>query len=560
MKLAVPFNFLVLLIFLLISSCARDHGATSQVSDSTLLGKFAKLIYYNYNSADRLNGVYNLKLEANQSFNTNFWGWDVANYYLTGGNLVVASIKTFDDPLPITSISYSTYYGFADGTTPYNRAESGVLRPKFVSDMTIADYDSSGTLTTPVTADTYLVTYDEQTGLPESYQATYYDTSGVKSSTQTNSFKIDPRDSNTFFLSSYILRDANDDEVGATTTTIDTSSDSSLIQETLTYRNFDANGDLGDFTGTNSSGTANSFGSANGSTVVKKESVTSKYLVATDDYAINSKVDAIYKYSAETTLVWQQLELTTYEDNFFGRPLTYLKTRHNVAASGGATTLTYQISKTYQDGLLSEEREYTVSGGSASLSTIKLYSYDDQGREILKETQDSGGTTTGKTTTTIDESTGKITTIRNVTVSASTGDESCAAGNYDKTYEEISNNGENFRRVTTTTYPCSGTKVSSSASRKIVNTYNLQMQPVLEQIYADYIGGAAVLTTQIGYSYSSTGAKTQKMTYAISSGVASKGSYINYSYDSNDFLIATINYDSSGNISAAYQIRAYSYK
>ncbi len=541
--------FLVLVLPLL-GGCRKDNGLSDNLAASALISDFAKEIKYNYGPKNRLKGVFKLSLMANQAFDANHWGWEEPSFFLEGGNRVISGIQTFANPLPITTLSFRFFGPYGDGTLPYNEAFTGALRPADILSMKRTNYSASGVEVPPVKPDTYQAVYNAQTGLLESYIETAYDTAGALSTVKSYNFASDPRSSAEFFIENYILRSGvNSTITGITNTKIILSVSATLDSEQVEERNYDAAGALADFTN-------NSFGTANGATVVKRVTTKAKYLAASGDIAKNTLVQTLSLYSDETSLVWQQVETTLYTDYHFSKKSSYTVKKYNM--TGSTKTLIEQNVQIYANGFVAEIDNYTVASGKASLASVELFTRDAQGQITLYQVKNTSGQVTAKTTYTRDTQ-GRLTQLRAVSVDPNTGNETCTGANYDKTYETLTSSSGTYKKITQTTFPCSGATVSSSPSAATATTYNAFMQPLVVQTYT-FVGPAAELTGQTEYTYNSKGAVTKKQDYTVSAGQAVKAGYTLYQYDSNDFLISSIPYDLNDQGTAAYVVTSYTYR
>ena len=532
-------------------SCKKDNDLTNGMAYSELFSSFAKQISYNYDQDSKLSGVFTLRLIGNQSFNTNYWGWEVPSFFTEYAGKSISTVITLADPLPTTSVSYSSYPRYGDGTNPYNAASTGTMYPVEITARATATVGTDGVSTAD--SDTYAVSYSSTTGLLSAAVDDRYDTLGALATRRVYTFEVDPRDSSRYYTSLYRLFGSDGTTVtGSTSQVVTSTTTSALKTETVTKANYGTtDGVMADYTD-------QSFGTANGSTILKTIETTETYYDASGDVAKNTIVVTLDKYSSDTQIAWKQIETTSYADAYLGKISSYSKLQYNVSTSD-TNTLSYQNSSTYSAGSVLETRNYTVTGGSASLSSTYTYTYDDYGRLLTFTTKDGSSNATAIETYTRDATTGNVTSYRPVTVSTSTGDESCATGSYDMTYETVVVSNVSYKKITKIVYGCTSAAVSSTPSSKSINFYNARMQVVSNLEYS-YTNGGYVLGTQVDYEYdATTGAKTKQQNYTVTSGVATASTYVLYSYDSNNFLISTAPYSAAGAVSASYSVTSYTY-
>ncbi|MDX2469297.1 MAG: hypothetical protein QNL04_01835 [SAR324 cluster bacterium] len=531
-------------------SCKKDNNFKNGMAYSDLLSEYAKQITYNIDQDTKLAGVFTLRLTGNQAFNAYYWGWEVPDFFMESSNQSISTVITLSDPLPTTSVSYSYFPVYSDGTVPYNTATTGTVFPKEITARSTSTVSTAGVESAD--DDTYVVTYSSTTGLIADATDTRYDSNGDLSTLRVYTFEVDPRDSSRYYTSHYQLFGSDGTTLtGATAQTVTLTETDDLKTEVVTLANYDTDSALADYTD-------QSFGTANSSTILKTVETTETYYTATSSVAKNTVLVTTEKYSSASQVAWKQIEKTIYADAYFGKISSYSIVQYNVSTSD-TETLTSQNSSTYSGGLVLQTNNYTVSGGSASLSTTYTYAYDDYGRLLTMTTANSSSKTTKISTYTRDATTGNVTSYRPVTVSTSTGTESCASGNYDMTYETVTVSSVEYKKITQIVYGCSSGSVSSTATSKSINFYNARMQLVSNLEYT-YTNGGYVLSSQVDYTYASaTGAMTKQQDYTVSSGVATASTYTVYAYDSNNFLISTIVYTAADAVSASYTLTSYTY-
>ncbi|OGG97000.1 MAG: hypothetical protein A2508_07465 [Candidatus Lambdaproteobacteria bacterium RIFOXYD12_FULL_49_8] len=531
--------------------CKKDNGFKDRMTNSELLVPFAKYLTINLHSTDRVGGAISVQVSASRAFDTGYWGWNDQTGYLANASFLVFN-KEISTPLPENSLEFEFFRPFVDGSLPNNYVSTGILRPKAINGYTYVTKDKNGNDVTQSQPNTYEVQYDTSTGDLTAAVKTLFDTSGNQTYKYIYTYAADPRDYSLYYPSGYSLyTGATQTFTGASTTTIEVSTEGNNKFETHTYRNFTSSSTLGDFTD-------NSFGIKNSATVVKKIMSVGFYKDATTDVSADSINTTTTYYSADTTAVYKEVDMKNYK-NWDRRQLkTYTTETYNI--NSGTETLASRQVINYTDGLETQRTDYSVSGGTASLSAKTTTARNTRGRPVTVTVSNSSSITNYREDYTYD-SDFRLSTFRAYNVS-STGVDSCASG-YNQTYlQSTDTSGNLIYIVTKTTYSCNtaGTTVDTSTpSAKTVTTYNSIWKPTLIQTYT-YTSGAFQLASQLGYSYNNAGLTTQKQSYLVSLGLATSDTYTVYQYDSNGFLTATINYTAGGVIAANYDTTTWAYK
>ncbi|OGH02114.1 MAG: hypothetical protein A2600_07350 [Candidatus Lambdaproteobacteria bacterium RIFOXYD1_FULL_56_27] len=546
-------NHLVLLSLLpllaLAGGCKRDNQLTTEITNSELLLPYARYLKIDKSYTGRVGGAVNPTLRSSQAFNTGYWGWNDTTAYLSGSTSLVA-FATISQPLPDQSLELSYTVPFGDGTWPNNFVSTGVLRPLAITGYTYKSFDASGTDVTPTVPDTYEVGYDTQTGVISTAVLTNYTSAGVLSTKYVYTFAADPRAYSEYYQTGLTLYSGTSlSLVGSTTTAIESASVGSNLIETYTYKNYGSDGALGDFS-------TNSFGTANGATVVKKVVTKGTYYDATTDISADTIQTTTTSYSSETAAVYKTQTTEYFNDLTQRTPISTVEAGYTV--SGSTETLATKTASYYTSGFETTNISYSVTAGSATPNLTTLTTRNTAGRPTQVVKKNSSDVIYYKAVYTYD-TTGREATVRIYDVSA-TGTETCASGNYDMDYQTTTDTaGATIYILAKTTYPCSGAALSSTPSGKTVTTYNVSFRPTLIQGYT-YSVGAFVLTSQTGYTYNSAFQVTKQQNYTVALGLATAGGYTSYNYDSNGFLTSTVSYSSSGSQNAAYVAYTYTYK
>lgn len=542
--------FLLLLFWVTLGGCREDNGLKDQIAESELLLPYARYLNLDVNYSTRSGGAINPTLSSSQAFDTGYWGWR------TGGSTVVDSstsltfVENWTQPLPTQSFEETYVLHFADLTWPRAYAHTGVVRPKAISSISYQDYTSANVNVTSATPDTYQVSYDTSTGLISTAVQTKYDTSGSISTKEIWTFASDPRDYSEYYQASYAVYTGDAlTSAGSQAQAIEVSTSGNNEFETYTYRNYNSSGTLANFS-------YSSFGTKNGSTVVKWVEEVGYYQDATTDVSADSIITTKTYFSDETTEVYKTVEQAHYEDIETRVPISI--TNNTYTISGGTETLYAKSVENYTDGLLSTALAYTVSSGTASLNTTTTYTRNSRGQPTQVEIADSTDTVYYRTYYTYDDS-HRLLTLRNHSVD-SADTETCASGNYDLSYQTTTNDAnETIYLTTQLNYGCTGSVIDTTPSSRKVTTYDQNFMPTLVQTYS-YSSGAYTLATQTGYSYNSDHQLTRTQTYAVSLGIATESNYTEYTYDSNGFQTSAVEKNTFDIPTSNYRFYTYTYR
>ena len=537
---------------LALAGCKSDNGFKNGMTNSELLVDYAKYLTINLGYTDRVNGAISINITSSRTFDTGYWGWNDPASYLANSTYLISN-QEISTPLPENSYEFEFWRPFSDGSLPNNYVYTGVLRPKAITGYTYQTLDSSGADVTQSQPNTYEVQYDSSTGDLAAAVKTIYDTSGNQTYKYIYTYSSDPRDYSIYYLTGYAQYTGTDQTfAGSTTTTIEVVTEGNNKIETYTYQNFGSDGTLGDFSD-------NSFGTQNGSTVLKKIITKGFYDDATTDVSADSINTTTVYYSDDTTSVYKEVDKKYYA-NWERRQLSSYTTEAYNVASTGTETLASQEAINYTDGLETYRTLYTVTSGTASINYTTATTRNTRGRKTDVIVANSSGTTTYTEAYTYDTN-NRLSTFRAFNVAGGTTS-TCASG-YDQSYLESTDTGGNvIYIVTKVEYDCAadGSAVDTAApNAKTVTTYNSIWRATLTQVYT-YTSGAYQLASQLGYTYNDNGQVLQKQTYAVSLGLATADTYVNYAYDANGFLISTINYTAGGVISANYDLTTYVYQ
>lgn len=563
-------------LMLLVSTCQSDNSLETSLSNYDPLLNIARYISFNSSSSSRKKGVYTLSLTGTQSFDSNFWGWETGTpqamvstsnetdstnstpeYYLSNSGKTLNTIHSFNNNTPSGPQYFHWHTAsapFTDGSFSTTSANTGIVRPVQFENIQRTLYNTSGELAYDSNLRTYSLTYNDTTGLIQSYAILTQNNTTDSVTLNIYGFTEDPRSYSSYYVSSYTKMSGTDNTlVGSVTTNIEVNSSATNPSETYTYLRFDENSNLGSFADGGDLGHLDSsfFDDANSSTIVKIVKTITTYKSTSGDYPANSVVTIVRKYSSSSTVVFKEETVKHYESVRLHKIADYQYKTYNV--SGSTESQISQRKKTYSDGFLVLDQYYSQSTGWSTPSSYTTYTRDSQGRTTSKKQYDSSGNLARKEVYTFDNN-GRTSTIRSYSVDSSLT-ETCYNNNKNYTYSTV----DAGRKISEISYSCSGDDLSSTPSSKTTWTYNSKGQLTLHQIYT--YSSSYQLSYQRGFGFSSNGEQTYIQYYTLDgSNEAIASNRIEYSYDSNRFRTGTIYKNSSGEITSSYYIYSYTYK
>lgn len=567
-------------IMMLASTCKTDNSLQSSLESYDPILNLARYIRFNRSYTNRVQGVYTLSLAGTQSFDSYYWGWEkgtpqgmqsyynntgstnhIPAYFLSNGGKTLNTVHSFNENIPSGPQYYhyhSTAAPFSDGTFSSTGASTGILRPLQFDSIRRNRYNSSGELTYDANLRTYSLTYDEETGLIQSYSILTQNNTTDTTTLNTYQFSEDPRSHSSYYASRYTKKSgSNNTLVGYVTTDVSTDSSTGYPTETYTYQRFDETETLGAFDASSDLGylDANFFDDANGSTIVKIIKTITTYWSASSDGDIesNSVATVTEKYSSESDIVYKEESIKHYESSLLHKLADYQTMTYNV--SGSTETQISQQKKWYTDGFLVRDNSYTQAIGWDAPSSYILYTRDNQGRITSKAQYNSDDEMTSREVYTFG-SNGRTSTIRSYAVD-SDGVETCSsANNKEYTYTAVSSG----RQVAEISYACDGDGLAENPSSKTVWTYNTLGKLTNYQVY-NYLTFDFMLSAQTTYGYGSSGEKTYTQYYTVDgSGEATASNRIEYTYDDNLFRTSTIYKNADDDITGSYYVYSYTYR
>jgi len=379
-------------IMTLVSTCKSDHSLEQSLSSYNPLLDLAKYVSFNISSGAYSRGVYTLSLSGTQAFADDYWGWETgtpqclvsysnstdstnntSEYYLSNSNKTLNTIHSFNDNLPSGPQyyhSHTTTPAFADGTFPTAVTATGIIRPLRFESIKRTRYNSSGELAYDNELKSYVLTYDDRTGLIRSYSIMTQNNLTDAVSLNTYGFSKDPRSYSSYYASSYTKKTgASNTLVGYVTTTIEVDESSANPVETYTYKRFNEDEVLGSFDDAGDLGYLSSdfFDDANGSTIVKIVKTVTTYRTGSADIAANSIVTLVNKYTTTSEIVFKEETIAQYESAQLAKLSSYQNKTYNVSGSG--ETQISQSKKWYANGYLILEHAYTQANGWSSPSS-----------------------------------------------------------------------------------------------------------------------------------------------------------------------------------------------
>jgi len=532
-----------------LAGCKQDNSFKTNLAASALTRSFAKYLKIASNYTTKASGASSPVITSSQAFDTGYWGWNDSTGYLSNSTTLVLH-HDFAQPLPTEQYQQSFLVPFGDGTWPNNYVSTGVIRPKEITDYSYTTFDTANTETTPTQPNTYVVQYDLQTGFVKSAVETVYDTSGVIATKTVYKFAEDPRGYSEYYNAGYsVYTGAAQDLSGSTVTNIEVSTSGTSSLETYTYKNFNAAGTLADFT-------PNTFGSKNGSVVLKKVVTVGVYQDASTDISSNSVVTTTTDYVNDTVAVFKDVQTVVYNNLTNRLPQSSIAATYTVAS--GVETLASKTVTTYADGFEATRVEYAVAAGVPTALITTETTRNTKGRPTQVVKKNATSVIYYQEDYTYDSS-DRLSTFRVLNVAAD-GGLTCAAGSYDMSYQVTTSvAGATINFVTKADYPCATTVLSADPTGKVTTGYNAEFLPVSVQTYT-YTAGTFVLTAQTGYTYNTSNRRTRQQDYTVVQEIATAGAYIDYTYDTNGFLVSQIGYTVAGMPSAAYTVYNFTYK